>query len=93
MANPLADSGYSEAARGMGTRVSEYSEQGPFHCEDCTFAIRKDVPEKGQGLCNEPHVLKDPQIKAARRSKLKVINLEHGCCRFVRYPKGYTEKD
>ena len=83
--------GYSEKNKGAGTRVSEYSEQGPFHCGDCVYAIRKDVPEKGKGLCNEPHVLKDPEVPAARRSKLKVIDLQHGCCRFVTYPKGYVE--
>jgi hypothetical protein len=89
--SPKKGAGYSD--HGMGTKVSEYSARGPFHCEDCTFAVRKDVPEKGKGLCNEPHVLKDPQVPAARRSKLKVIDLEHGCCRFVNYPKGYVEKD
>lgn len=77
--------------KGAGTKVAEYSEQGPYHCGDCTWAVRKDVPEKGKGLCAEPHVLKDPQIPAARRSKLKIVDLIHGCCRFVNYPKGYVE--
>jgi hypothetical protein len=79
--------GAGDAAKGIGTKVSEYSEGGPFHCGNCVFAIRKDVPKEGQGLCNEPHVLKDPQVPTARRSKLKVVDLKNGCCRFVRPPE------
>lgn len=79
-----ADSGYS---KGIGTKVAEYSEEGPFHCEDCVFAIRRDVPKEGQGLCNEPHMAKDPQVPTARRSKLKVVDLKKGCCRYVRPPE------
>ena len=78
-------------AGAAGTKVAEYATQGPYHCGDCIWAVRKDVPEKGKGLCKEPHVLKDPQVPAARRSKLKVVDLIHGCCRFVTYPKGYVE--
>jgi hypothetical protein len=85
----LGKSGYLE--KGAGTKISEYSEQGPFHCNDCIHAIRKDVPTKGKGLCNERHVMKDPQVPTARRSKLKIVDLVHGCCRFVTYPKGYVE--
>ena len=86
----LAKSGYSD--RGMGTKVSEYSEQGPFHCGDCVFVSQKDSPSKGKGLCKEKHVLKDPQVPTDKKSKLKIIDLIHGCCRYVKYPKGYTEE-
>ena len=82
---PKKSPGYSD--KGMGTRVAEYATSGPYHCGNCVFAIRRDVPKEGQGLCNEPHVLKDPQVLAARRSKLKVVDLKNGCCRFVRPPE------
>ena len=88
--DPLGKSG-KPAGDGEGTKISEYAEQGPYHCGDCVWVSRRDVPKEGQGLCKEPHVLKDPQVPAARRSKLKVVDLIHGCCRFVKYPKGYVE--
>src|SRR5580692_7696697 len=88
--SPKKDSGYSES-KPMGTKVSNYSNQGPFHCGDCVWVAKRDVPSEGKGFCREPHVLKDPQVPAARRSKLKIIDLKHGCCTYVKYPKGYVE--
>jgi len=81
-----AGTSHGVASHGVGTRVSEYSEQGPFHCKDCVYLKKKGVPDKEHGLCGEKHVLKDLQLKSA--SGLKIVNMEHGCCRFVEYPKG-----
>ena len=35
--------------RGQGTKVAEYSEAGPFHCEDCVF-LKAGGPDKDHGL-------------------------------------------
>lgn len=79
------------SGRGAGTKVAEYSEQGPFHCEDCVFLKTRGVPDEEHGLCREKHVLKDPQVKTDPKTRLKIVNLEIGCCRYVKYPQGYVE--
>lgn len=87
--NPLGkESGYKE--NGLGTPVAEYSEEGPFHCEDCIFQ-KPGKPDKDHGLCREKHVLKDMRtgrIAKDKESGLAIIKLETGCCRWVRPPKG-----
>ena len=70
----------------QGTPVSGYSEEGPFHCHDCLHRIggyESDLP-----FCIHPMVLKDPKLKSKRTEydgqKCVEINMEHGCCKFVR---------
>jgi hypothetical protein len=74
-------------ARGQGTKVAEYSEAGPFHCKDCTY-LKTPGPDAAHGLCNQKVMLKDPQVKTDAKSKLKIVNIEHGCCRFVKVKNG-----
>lgn len=67
-------SNYSE----QGTSVSGYSEEGPFHCEDCTH-LREEC------YCIHPVVINDPQLKShKRKGNLIEINPVRGCCRYVR---------
>lgn len=72
---------YSEAA--SGTNVSGYAEDGPYHCKDC---IHKPAPDKP--YCTHSTVISDPLLKdrLVKISGVKVIriNLEHGCCEYVR---------
>jgi len=77
------------SGRGIGTPVAEYSELGPFHCEDCVFAVGKTNDD--EGLCNEKHMLKDNKVKTHKESGLKIVNLETGCCRFVKPPEKEDE--
>lgn len=75
-------------AHGIGTPIAGYSEEGPFHCEDCIYMSR---PQNGRGLCKEKHVLADMKkgkVKKDEKSGLASINLEHGCCEYVKPPKG-----
>lgn len=72
---------------GIGTKIAEYSERGPFHCEDCIY-LKTPGPDKEHGLCKEKHMLKDPEVKTDKKSGLKIVNIELGCCRYVRPPKG-----
>jgi len=77
----------------MGTPAAEYSERGPFHCEDCILQT-PGKPDKEHGLCRQPDVKKDAKrglIKIDKPSGLPIINLEHGCCRFIALPKGKHE--
>jgi broad specificity phosphatase PhoE len=57
----------------IGTKLSGYSIQGPFHCEDC-------IHREGNN-CIHPVVLADPEFE-------NPIDLEHGCCTYVR-PEGH----
>lgn len=73
----------SKKTKTMGTPIAEYSEEGPFHCEDCI--LQKPISDK-RGACKEPHVLTDMKkglIKKDKKSGLAEINLEHGCCRWI----------
>jgi 2,3-bisphosphoglycerate-dependent phosphoglycerate mutase len=66
----------------VGTKASGYSEDGPFHCEDCIH-----LTEPGQPLCIHPEILKDPELQdkltQSGSQPAIEINLEQGCCRFV----------
>lgn len=81
-------SSYSE----QGTEVSGYEEHGPYHCEDCIHKTAKDEP-----YCIHPVVIVDPKMKSrltkvGGRTVVKV-NLERGCCKFVKQPKEHDKKD
>ena len=71
-------------SRGMGTKVAEYATSGPYHCEDCIYLGKRDTPSKGKGLCNQKVMLRDPQVPTDKASGLKIVDVERGCCRFVR---------
>jgi hypothetical protein len=69
----------------VGTPDSGYAETGPYHCEDCVHKTAPDEP-----FCIHPkvvgdHDLQDKLVQIDGRPAVKV-NLEHGCCRFVRPP-------
>lgn len=72
-------------ARGGGTPLAEYMgpEAGPFDCEHCKHF------EDG-GLCNQPTVIKDPDLK---KRKGKAIVDAKGCCRFFQPEKAEEEKN
>jgi len=66
--------------REEGTPVSGYAENGPYHCEDC-------VHLEGR-VCAHPVVMADPGVKKKRDADGRpYVNVEHGCCRFVRQIK------
>jgi len=77
---------YSET----GTPISGYSEDGPFHCEDCIHRL-----DPKSSLCIHPVVVADPALKSklvqisdGETFKLTIqINLEKGCCRYVNQEK------
>ena len=68
-----------------GTPASGYGECGPYHCMDC---VHKPAPN--EPYCIHPRVvddfcMQDKLVMIGGRPAIK-INLEHGCCRFVRPP-------
>ena len=70
-----------------GTKLSGYSESGPFHCGDCGYLkglkdgnVFKD--KDGQGRCNQPVVIADSEVKKDESGR-PIVNIEIGCCEFV----------
>lgn len=75
----------------QGTKISGYSTNGPFHCEDCLHRIggyESDLP-----FCIHPAVLKDPKLKKLRTvyedTNCVEIDMEQGCCKFVRQKENH----
>ena len=66
----------------VGTKLSGYAEDGPFHCEDCVHKPKPDV-----AICTHPIVVADPEMAKRRVPGGVRINLTTGCCRYVRPPK------
>lgn len=69
------------------TKLAGYAEDGPYHCEDCSFlkgqkagSIFKD--ENGKGRCFHPVMIMDPEIKKDKDG-FPIVNIEKGCCAFV----------
>ena len=61
---------------GTGTKVSGYVESPVAKkCGTCEYLVNGN-------LCNNKVVLRDPQVPFARRSKLKRVDAEDGCCSF-----------
>jgi hypothetical protein len=65
------------------TPLAGYGEDGPYHCEDCSFLkgmkagnIFRD--EQGKGRCNHPVMIADPKTK--KDKGLTIVDIEHGCC-------------
>jgi hypothetical protein len=69
----------------VGTPDSGYAEGGPYHCEDCVHKTSARDP-----FCIHPKVIGDhelqPRLVSIDGRPAVRINLEHGCCRYVRPP-------
>lgn len=81
LGQPRIGSIYAET----GTCASGYDDKGPYHCDDCIHKIAHDSP-----YCVHPEVVGDPELQDKlvmidERPTVK-IDLEHGCCSFVRPP-------
>jgi hypothetical protein len=77
------------------TELSGYAEDGPYHCEDCSFLKGKKSgnifrDDKGKGRCSHPVVIADSKVK--RDGSLSIVNIERGCCEFVDQHKSDAEK-
>lgn len=86
LALPAVGSIYDET----GTPDSGYDEKGPYHCEDCVHKTAMDEP-----FCVHPRVVGDHQlqnrlVQIDGRPVVK-IDMEHGCCKFVRQAKEEPE--
>lgn len=95
-ASVLSGSGKrTKKTHGEGTAASGYEEHGPYHCEDCQYLRKPGTPDKEHGLCPEKHVLKDPDVPTHKPTGLKIVNLERGCCYFVKQGprKEHTDED
>jgi hypothetical protein len=70
---------------GMGTPVAEYSEAGPFSCGMCWYLQSQEPRQDPLGLCNEPHMLRDPKTEKTKEGgkTFAVVDKVHGCCRFI----------
>ena len=67
-----------QSSHGEGTRVSEYIESKyPRECEHCEFF-------QNPNLCGHKVVMTDKQIKTDKKTGLKIVDPEYGCCRFWR---------
>ena len=74
----------------QGTPLAHYEERGPYHCEDCVHKVHPNVP-----ICIHPMVIADPKMKdkvcwtdsPTTENKGVFIDLEKGCCGYVRQEK------
>jgi hypothetical protein len=71
--------------KGMGTPTAEYSESGPFSCGVCWYLKCSEPRKDPEGLCNEPHMLHDPDTEktVVDGKPYAVVNKYMGCCRFI----------
>lgn len=78
------DSKYKES----GTALSGYEERGKYHCEDCIHRLNPK-----SDLCIHPVVVIDPEMRSRlvtienspdTFNKAITINLEKGCCKYVK---------
>ena len=88
LGQPLIGSVYDET----GTPDSGYAISGPYHCEDCIHKTAMDEP-----FCVHPKVigdrlLQDQLVQINGRPVVK-IDMEHGCCRYVRQPRPECDED
>jgi broad specificity phosphatase PhoE len=69
-----------------GTSISGYSENGPFHCEDCIHRV-----DPQSDLCIHPVVIADPELKdrlvQITNGTAVRVDLERGCCAYVNQDK------
>lgn len=69
------------------TPLAGYAEDGPYHCEDCSFLKGKKegkifVDENGKGRCPHPVMIADPKTKKDKDGAA-IVNINKGCCEFV----------
>lgn len=80
---------YEEAA--SGTPIGGYAEDGPYHCKEC---IHKPAPDKP--YCTHSVIINSPQMKdrlvKIGGKRVAHINLEHGCCEYVKPKEDKTER-
>ena len=66
----------ADKVKGEGTRVSEYVESKfPRECHSCEYF-------QDPNLCGHKVVMADKQIKTDKKTGLKIVDPEYGCCRF-----------
>ncbi len=71
--NPL---GGKSKPKWFGTEVSGYTEVPvEKRCGTCEYFVKGD-------LCKQKIVLKDPKVKTDKKTKLKKVDAENGCCSF-----------
>lgn len=66
----------------QGDPIAGYEEHGPYHCEDCVHRRSKE-----SDICIHPVVRIAPAMASRRVPGGVRVNLECGCCRFVKQPK------
>jgi hypothetical protein len=81
-----------EVGNGLGfwpksTPLAGYAEDGPYHCEDCSFLKGKKegnifVDSNGKGRCPHPVMLADKKTKKDKDG-FAIVNINKGCCEFV----------
>lgn len=82
---------YSDLAE-QGDPITGYEENGPYHCEDCVHRLSKT-----SNICIHPMIKANPKLANRRvmeNGKVKgvKVNLEIGCCSFVKQPKGHGQE-
>jgi hypothetical protein len=70
------------------TKLSGFSGKGPFHCADCEYlkglkSGKVFLDEKGQGRCNHPVVIADPEVKKDSKLIPIIPDIQKYCCEFV----------
>lgn len=74
-----------------GTKESGYAADGPYHCEDCVWRLQ------GTAFCTHPRVAHDPALhylaSVENGHPVVKINIEQGCCRYVRPPEKEPDGD
>lgn len=66
----------AKKATGSGTKVSGYVDTPvPKKCGSCEYRV-------GKNLCRQATVKKDPMVKTDKRTGLKIVDFQDGCCSF-----------
>jgi hypothetical protein len=66
----------SPKPKGDGTKVSEYIESKfARECEHCEYFQKPN-------LCGHKVVMTDQEVKTDKKTGLKIVDPEYGCCRF-----------
>jgi len=75
----------ADKKKGEGTSVAEYSEGGPYSCFACWYLKSVEPRKETHGLCTEPHMLRDPEVKKVtiEDDTYAVVQKYLGCCRYV----------
>ena len=71
-----------EMKKGMGTKLAEYGTDGPYSCMNCWYLQSREPRSETLGRCNEPHMMKDPDVEKDEQG-LAIVDKVNGCCRYV----------